>query len=234
MGQGHSAVPDSYLLVDSSHGLHYHRSNSRELFRTDTTTEHLRRFSGSVRCPYSHLPLDCSHSYLPARQHPPHSQQRLLPPLLRLHSGRTSIKITLANDLLRDRNGRKPRLRRLRSPRLLPGPKRLHPGLRRRCVRRYLWNNGNGSRTKSRDPAHLPSRSRHFRKRWRPRPPRRTRRRANPERILVTWRRILPRNLVIDSPSGDDLLGINRKSLDRSATGDVLCNIRTSFGLDGT
>src|SRR5207302_1626213 len=101
-------------------------------------------------------------------------------------------------------------------------------------VRCYLWNNGNSSRTKSGTLTNFPSRSGHFRRGWRTRPPRRTRRGTHTEKILVSWRRVLPRNLAKGSPNSDDLLGINPKSLDRSATGDVLCNIRTSFGLDGT
>src|SRR5438445_6248603 len=125
-GQGYSAVPDSYLLVDSSHRLHYHRSNSRELFRADTTTEYLRRSGGPVRCPNTHIPLDCSHSYLPARQHSPHSEQCLLPSILRFHSRRTSVEIALDNDLLHNGVSREPWLRGLRSYRLLLIPKHVH------------------------------------------------------------------------------------------------------------
>src|SRR6266481_5191143 len=197
--QGYSSVPDSHLLAGSGRSLHYHRSNSWELFRADTTTEHFRRFRGPVRYPYSYLPLDCSHSYLSARQHPPHSRQRLLPSLLRLHSRRTSVKITLGNDLLLDRNCRKPWLRRLRSSRLFSRPKRLRPRLCRWSVRCHLWNNGNSSRTKSSAPTNLPPRTGHFRGRWRSRPPWRTRRWARPEKILVTWGRVLPRNLAVDA-----------------------------------
>src|SRR5438445_1023977 len=198
-GQGHSALPDSHLLVGSSRGLHYHRSNSRELLRTANLRKYYPRLAGSVRCSQTNLSLDRSHSHLSSRQHSSHSEQRLLPSVLRLHSRRTSVEIALGDDFLRYWTGRQFGIRRLRRPRLPPVRRNTNNRLCGRCVWRSLRHYGHSSGSKSSAPANLPPGSRHFCRRWRSSPPWRTSRWAHPEKILVTWGRNFPGNIAIDS-----------------------------------
>src|SRR6266566_2089987 len=132
--------------------------------------------------------MDDSNNYLSTRQYSSHRQQSSVPPFLWLRTRRTSLQVSVDDDVLHNRARRQHQLCRIRLCWLHSnrGSELIIVGLRCRSLRRGLWNNGNSSRTEDRDIANLPPQSEHIRRGRDTSPSRRVSRRACPQKLLVS------------------------------------------------